>query len=408
MHDTVLASPIQFISRSPDCPIIVAAARVRAAREADVTIRFVSGWGASEDEAVRGCMWEAAERYSAQALGTEAVRRATIEQLDGVAIAPPEILLIGDRQYRRRRSWNASHPGFNELPIRWRAGRPLDWVESTPHLSAIEAWLPAGLCFLGHERDRTAGLPPADSCGVAAGATIEDATVRAFAELVERDAVAIWWYNRIPRPRLAPEILNVPLVRAYHAWSKSCGRVLRLLDLTHDLGMAVVAAVAHDDGGGTIAIGFGNGPSRRSAARHAVGELAQFESNVALIESRVRALGEFGLAPEARALLQWFQFARLSDNPHLVGGDVATVDEGETSFDLARCHELCTRQRLKFMALNLTRARIGVPVVRVIVPGLRPIWARFAAGRLYDVPVRMGWRSTPISCSALNPVPLMF
>jgi ribosomal protein S12 methylthiotransferase accessory factor len=45
-------------------------------------------------------------------------------------------------------------------------------------------------------------------------------------------------------------------------------------------------------------------------------------------------------------------------------------------------------------------------VVKVIVPGLRHFWMRFAPGRLYDVPVKLGWRSTPLREEDVNPVPM--
>jgi ribosomal protein S12 methylthiotransferase accessory factor len=42
----------------------------------------------------------------------------------------------------------------------------------------------------------------------------------------------------------------------------------------------------------------------------------------------------------------------------------------------------------------------------VVVPGLRHFWARFAPGRLYDVPVKMGWLDKPLLESELNPIPI--
>jgi oxazoline/thiazoline synthase len=42
--------------------------------------------------------------------------------------------------------------------------------------------------------------------------------------------------------------------------------------------------------------------------------------------------------------------------------------------------------------------------VRVIVPGLRHFYRRFAPGRLYDVPVKLGWRDRPMLESEVNPV----
>jgi len=62
---------------------------------------------------------------------------------------------------------------------------------------------------------------------------------------------------------------------------------------------------------------------------------------------------------------------------------------------------------MEFLVLDQTRPDIGMPVVRVIVPGLRHFWPRFAPGRLYDVPVRMGHRDRPLAESDLNPAPVI-
>jgi oxazoline/thiazoline synthase len=45
-----------------------------------------------------------------------------------------------------------------------------------------------------------------------------------------------------------------------------------------------------------------------------------------------------------------------------------------------------------------------VPVARVIVPGLRHFYRRFAPGRLYDVPVKLGWIDRSVRESDLNPL----
>jgi pantothenate kinase type III len=39
----------------------------------------------------------------------------------------------------------------------------------------------------------------------------------------------------------------------------------------------------------------------------------------------------------------------------------------------------------------------------VIAPGLRHFWARYAPGRLYDVPVTLGWLPRATAEDALNP-----
>jgi ribosomal protein S12 methylthiotransferase accessory factor len=45
-----------------------------------------------------------------------------------------------------------------------------------------------------------------------------------------------------------------------------------------------------------------------------------------------------------------------------------------------------------------------MPVAKVFVPGLRHFWTRFAAGRLYDVPVKLGYLDVPLTEQQLNPV----
>jgi ribosomal protein S12 methylthiotransferase accessory factor YcaO len=65
---------------------------------------------------------------------------------------------------------------------------------------------------------------------------------------------------------------------------------------------------------------------------------------------------------------------------------------------------LAKREGLDFLVLDQTRPDIEVPVVRVIVPGLRHFYRRFAPGRLYDVPVKLGLRNEPLSENELNPL----
>jgi len=62
---------------------------------------------------------------------------------------------------------------------------------------------------------------------------------------------------------------------------------------------------------------------------------------------------------------------------------------------------------MEFLVLEQTRPDIGMPVARVIVPGMRHFWPRFAPGRLYDVPVSTGHRQTPLAEANLNPAPVV-
>ncbi|HYP13709.1 MAG TPA: YcaO-like family protein, partial [Bryobacteraceae bacterium] len=80
-----------------------------------------------------------------------------------------------------------------------------------------------------------------------------------------------------------------------------------------------------------------------------------------------------------------------------VPGSLLRPEALTTVANLQRCSEALRRQELDWVVLDLTRRDIGVPVVRCVVPELRPNKPRFARGRLYDVPIKMGWYSEPTS-----------
>jgi oxazoline/thiazoline synthase len=79
----------------------------------------------------------------------------------------------------------------------------------------------------------------------------------------------------------------------------------------------------------------------------------------------------------------------------------ASLDRRE---QVLACVKLAERFGLDFLVLDQTRPDIQVPVVRVIVPGLRHLHRRFAPGRLYDVPVNLGLRKRPLREGELNPL----
>ena len=61
---------------------------------------------------------------------------------------------------------------------------------------------------------------------------------------------------------------------------------------------------------------------------------------------------------------------------------------------------------METLVLDQTRPDVGLAVVKVFVPGLRHFWPRFGEGRLYDVPVRLGWLTHTLEETELNPVPI--
>jgi ribosomal protein S12 methylthiotransferase accessory factor len=111
---------------------------------------------------------------------------------------------------------------------------------------------------------------------------------------------------------------------------------------------------------------------------------------------------------------EWFKTATLASQPYLMPDESAqlvryssqTARNGDIGETVCRCQEIMEKQGMEVLVLDQTRPDIGLPVAKVIVPGLRPFWARFAPGRLYDVPVMLGWNRQQLTENELNPVPM--
>jgi len=80
--------------------------------------------------------------------------------------------------------------------------------------------------------------------------------------------------------------------------------------------------------------------------------------------------------------------------------------DGDLRDDVLTCAEITRRCGLDMLVLDQTRPDIGLSVAKVVIPGLRHFWLRLAPGRLYDVPVKLGWRDHPCREDELNPIPI--
>jgi oxazoline/thiazoline synthase len=236
-----------------------------------------------------------------------------------------------------------------------------------------------------------------DTNGCAAGATRTDALLGALLELVERDAVAIWWYNRLTRPAVDLASFDSPELRALQAGFAAVGRSVHLLDITTDIGIPAYAAVAPLADGSEPCFAAAAAVSSRQAACKAISEAAQ----ICFWAARKEKDGD---------LLTWLRSTNVNHSAYLRPcGSVAATPCSDLAPQAAL--DLCVR-RLEAIGIDplyvdLTRPEIGLPVIRTFAPGLRHFWARLAPGRMYSVPVGMAWLDRPHQEHELNPIPCM-
>jgi bacteriocin biosynthesis cyclodehydratase domain-containing protein len=375
-------------------------------------LRSLSGGkGLSPVEARASALGEAVERYCGSLHGDEPVVRDTFRALGAAALHPNACQLYDPRQYRDRVAWNRTRSHFQYVPRPFDIDRPTDWTPVWSLTGQTHRLLPTSLLYF----DAAEAGPDsvcADSNGNAAGSSLEDALVQGFLELVERDAVALWWYNRTRHAPLDLDAFGAPWVERVKDGCRLLNREVWALDLTSDLGIPVVAALSRrtDKPAEDIVFGFGAHFDPEVALRRALTEMAQLLPAAA--GARPDGTGYTLTDPEPRS---WWERATIANQPYLRADPRQAprspqhwsyVPRADLADDVADILALTRHHGLELLVLDQTRPDIGLPVVKVIVPGLRHFWARFAPGRLYDAPVRTGRLAAPTAYERLNPIPL--
>jgi ribosomal protein S12 methylthiotransferase accessory factor len=363
------------------------------------------GKGSTAEQGEASALMEAIERYCGIFQGDEIrVTRRFTDFPPGDAILPNDVLLFSDAQYRRDRALTTDPDEGTPTPAPFDRSARIEWSPVWSLRDQRFKYIPTSLLYFFY-RGPGRYQHHADSNGCAAGNSLEEAIVQGFLELVERDAYAIWWYNRLQRAEVDLGQFDDPYIRDLQTQFAETGRRLWLLDVTSDVGIPSFVTIAHWMQNSQEFIEFGSGAhfDARIAALRAMTELNQFLS-IGLMGGRNPASQESN--PDGSPPF------RLHDHPYLTPNGAAIVrSEFGSKFgrldkreQVTACVNLAKREGLDFLVLDQTRPDVEVPVVRVIVPGLRHFYRRFAPGRLYDVPVKLGLRDRPLSENELNPL----
>ena len=225
------------------------------------------------------------------------------------------------------------------------------------------------------------GVFPVSSNGLASGNTYAEAVCQGLCELIERDAFALFSAARDPCPRhVDPSTSKSPAMRDVLTRIESAGAHLSVWDLTSDIGVPVFYAkiVGGSDSPVTAmaAGGLGCHPDQTWACLRAIYEATQ---------SRLTRLAgaRDDLTPE-----NFRHPLRRDDGTQTISAVPLPLDTGigptaETvEDDLCWLIEKLQQRGLnEVLVTDLGRPEFGLPVVRVVVPGLeRPPSADVAPG----------------------------
>jgi ribosomal protein S12 methylthiotransferase accessory factor len=310
----------------------------------------VAGAGVTFEHALAACCGEAIERTALIERAGDIVATAPIAAtaLDAVTMMATRVLAT------------SGHPQDTAV----------DWVTAEDLASGAPVRLPADWCLRRPMPGALAIPELAQSTGSAAGRTAEAAKTSALLELVERDAAALWWSGGRPARRMDlddPALAELPaLIEALR--QGETGRRLRLLEITTDVGIPVVAAVSTDVQGGAFACGLGCRLTLLAAARAAVLEVMQTEIGLQFALAKAGQLGEAALSD--------------GDRRHIQRGETVRVKAAAVYTSPARAPRLATADA-PLASLRLTLAQAGVdaalldltrdavPVVKAVAPQLQ-------------------------------------
>ncbi len=361
------------------------------------------GKGSTAEQAEASALMEAIERYSGIFQGDEIrVTRRFTDFAPGDAIRPNDILLFSDAQSRQGAASTDESGEEQVAPAGFDPSAKIEWSPVWSLRDGRFKYVPTTLAYFFYS-------------GPAAFRRIPTVARPATRSRKPSSRGSSNWWSGMPMrsggtidrsgPRSISATSTTSYVRDLYAQLGEAGRKLWVLDVTSDLGVPTYVAVLHWMQNGQENIEFGSGAhfDKRIALLRTLTELNQFLSIGLMGGGSGEKPSLDGVTP---LRLQEYPFLTPSSHPIVLpGSDLQVGALDNTRDQVLACVDLARRAGLDFLVLNQTRPDVEVPVVRVIVPGLRHFYPRFAPGRLYDVPVKLGLRDRPLPESELTPFP---
>ncbi|WP_323447384.1 YcaO-like family protein [Streptomyces yaizuensis] len=309
---------------------------------------------------------EAVERYCGNRLPPpghpDAPRRTTAARLaaEGQRVyGPGDLPAYADWQYRR--------PGFPYRPL--GPDTPALWTRADE--DGTECWVPVALSHLNWRQGALRELPRThhlNYAGIATGQGLDDAVERGLLEVVERDALELWWH--LDGPARGIDIASVPGLADDLA---GCALEISVVEMESEFAPCF-AALAHDPVRGLYAAGFACRFDPAEAVRKAVLEAVH---TWVFTQGTTEPDGWVFQAVDAGLLAPGLYLEHRPDRRYLdaAGDDFAAVR------DLGAHVQIWLDPRTAPLARRFTHPALGTVPVDAVEPGSRArLDARLAAG----------------------------
>jgi ribosomal protein S12 methylthiotransferase accessory factor len=253
---------------------------------------------------------------------------------------------------------------------------PLLWIEGTNLMGGDPVWVPLELVSANF----TLPLPSGSGCfqastnGLASGNHLLEAYCHGLCEVVERDASTLWWLSDARDRRVVdPSSVTDPECRRLLDQLSRADLTVRVWDTTSDVGVASFCCLVAETNGQFADPEYGNGchPSREVALLRALTEAVQ--SRLTCISGTRDDLPINAWEPAYRRRRHEMSTRDLdtATSPSVSFETVPTLTSSSLAKDL---DWLLGRLRAvgidQVIAVDLSKERLGLPVVRMVVPGL--------------------------------------
>ncbi|MEM9106606.1 MAG: YcaO-like family protein [Pseudomonadota bacterium] len=359
--------------------------------------------------AALSCLGELSERLSLCSLGEQDCRVEIDLKLQS-QIELPEVLGYSARQSAAL----ARQPGFGKGGA---GGGDAGWDAFSARSvnvrrlrdGALSAYPSAGVLF--GEFELATGRPGgfASTVGCAVWREREGARRRALLELVERDAVAQTWYNRLGITRITEGLCNALLPAPLVSHLEENRRFWGLYSVTTELKVHIVLSVSCEPDGRRTAFGSAAGWDLASACHSAVTEMLQSENSLQLMEKTY--FDQTAGPGKPQRLPAHLAYARdrsvFSDFLSKADGE-SVIPDPDTVYTYNELLESCTRKSIDIWEFDVTRSDLGIPCIKLISKDLCSWEPRFGKDRLYQGMVDRGLRRQRASESEFAARPFPF
>jgi ribosomal protein S12 methylthiotransferase accessory factor len=276
-------------------------------------------------------------------------------------------------------------------------GQAIDWIWGYSLTKSETVMVPANLVYLPYKGDRSDKLIAwPDSNGLASGNNLEEAILHGLLEVIERDAVVIAEFNRLPQAEIMvksapPEVVDaVESVVGYRYRS-------RFRTVPTDIPIPVISTFLEDT----------KNPENCSVAFG-----CHLDPALALMRSLTEAIQ---LLPPSVNHRKWFQsesywrFATEASRKYHFP-DMENQDSVDLKSTIETCVDVLSTSGSEVIIVDLSDPETPFSTVRVLCNGLQPLvheGDRRLSQRFFDVPMSLGHRSKPVDPQSVAIWPLV-